>query len=534
MPADIKSVIADDKFQALGPNDQLQVLSKIDPNFAKLSPTDQQQVISHISNTVMIGGQAVNLKTGQGASTAATSQAQSTGAAVQPINRTAGILASGPKVVPADTDPTGTIAPSAGAQSGLGIQGNLIGQIRTQSTQQQQANAKNSAIAAGTALVPELIPEVAAGGVGGTLANIAIRGANAGIGGAAGTVAGQTLVGENPLDTASLKETGTNAAVGAALGAGSKAIEAIPDAAQGIKNIAKDTFGEPAKPAALPETPSPVSSPVTVDSPFDDATIRKSVGGKTLSPDAREALRNAAGPVIQAGASPELMLLKSVPVVNDTIATQGAALDSVLKNAAPLKEAPASAVSEALDKLRENLPGGQEETLGKAISKEQTRYADALKSTSPTDINQTIRNLDERISDYNAPESQLEGPASAQDAALVTIRRTLRTALNNAVPESAPINKTLANNIEARAVLRSRLGNVANDSSAANAQYQSELAKGQAQIARDTANQAAQQSYDANVGRVKRNRIVAGVVAGSGSLAGAGKFAVDKILSNRP
>ena len=64
MPADIKSVIADDKFQALGPNDQLQVLAKVDPNFAKLSPSDQQQVINHISNTVMIGGQAVNLKTG--------------------------------------------------------------------------------------------------------------------------------------------------------------------------------------------------------------------------------------------------------------------------------------------------------------------------------------------------------------------------------------------------------------------------------------------------------------------------------------
>jgi hypothetical protein len=127
MPADIKSVIADPKFQALGPNDQLQVLSHVDLNFARLSPSDQQQVISHISSTVMIGGQAVNLK---------------------PINRTAGILVQDPQTVPADLDPTGTIAPSAGASTGLGITGNLLGPVHYQSTAQQQQNAKNALVAA--------------------------------------------------------------------------------------------------------------------------------------------------------------------------------------------------------------------------------------------------------------------------------------------------------------------------------------------------------------------------------------------------
>jgi hypothetical protein len=149
MPADIKSVIADPKFQALGPNDQLQVLSHVDLNFARLSPSDQQQVISHISSTVMIGGQAVNLKTGEGASSAASSQAQqSANESVQPINRTAGILAQDPQTVPADLDPTGTIAPSAGASTGLGITGNLLGPVHYQSTAQQQQNAKNALVAA--------------------------------------------------------------------------------------------------------------------------------------------------------------------------------------------------------------------------------------------------------------------------------------------------------------------------------------------------------------------------------------------------
>jgi hypothetical protein len=158
------------------------------------------------SDVVTIGGQQVNLRTGAGASAASSAQAQqSSDASVRPINRTSGLLVSGPKTVPADEDVTGTIAPSAGASSGLGLMGNLIGPVRTQSTQQQQQNAKNSAIAAGMALVPEAIPELAGGGIGSTLANVGIRAANAGISSAGGSIAGQALVGENRRVSTSLR-----------------------------------------------------------------------------------------------------------------------------------------------------------------------------------------------------------------------------------------------------------------------------------------------------------------------------------------
>jgi hypothetical protein len=533
MPADIKSVIADQKFQSLAPSDQQAVLAHIDPKFAALSSADQAQVINHISNTVMIGGQAVNLKTGSGASSAATSQAQSTGNAIAPINRTAGILASGSHVVPADSDPTGTIAPSAGASSGLGLLGNLSGKIRTQSTAQTQANAKNAAIAAGTALVPELLPEVAGSGVGATLANIAVKGANAGIGAAGGTVAGQALVGENPLDAQALKETGTNAVIGAGLGAGSKVIEAIPGAVKGAVNVAKDTFGEVKPPVSGPEVPAPVSSPVTVDSPFDDAVIRKSVGGKDLSPSARELLRNNSGPTITAGSSPEVHLLKAVAPTNEMIATEGAKLDGILKNAPPLPEAPATKVTAALDTLKTELPGGSEETLSKAIDKEAERYASVLESRNPLEINATIRELDSRINSFTAPEEALEGPASAKDAALVTIRRTLRDSLNSAYPETQPINKQLSDAIEVRQVLRKKFGNVATDSSAANAQYQSELAKGQAQLSREQVNQQTREAFEQNLQRVRRNKTIAktvGAVAGGAGLLQAGKTVAGTLI----
>lgn len=534
MANDIKSVIADPQFQALGPNDQLQVLSRIDPNFNALSLADKQQVISHIGSSVSIGGQQVNLKTGAGASTAATSQAQqASSAAVQPINRTAGLLVSGPKTVPADTDPTGTIAPSAGASSGMGILGNLTGPVRTQSTQQQQANAKNAAMAAGATLVPELIPQIAGSGVGATLANVGIRGVNAGILGAAGSVAGQTVAGENPLTAEAAKEDATNAAIGATIGAGSKVLEEIPGAAKGTVSAIKENFLEPEAPATLPETPSPVSSPLSVDTPFSDATIRKSVGGKDLNPDARELLRNNAGPTIQAGSSPELHLLKAVAPTNETISTQGAALDQILKTAPPLPEAPAAKVSTALDALKTELPGGSEEQLSKAIDKEAERYSSALDSTNPLEINSTIRELDKRISSYTAPEEPLEGPASAKDAALVTIRRTLRDSLNSAYPETQPINKQLGDAIEVRSVLRKRLGQVANDSDAANAQYQQQLQLGQAQLQRDSSMQLANDAYAEKLKTIRRNRAIAGgaaAVAGGAGLLQAGKSVAGSLI----
>jgi hypothetical protein len=108
---------------------------------------------------------------------------------------------------------------------------------------------------------------------------------------------------------------------------------------------------------------------------------------KRCAADAREFLRNAAGPTIPAGSSAELHLVRAVPVVNETIATQGAALDKILQAAKPLAESPKSAVTNALNTLKSDLPGGSEETLGRAIDKEATRYSQALESTNPVEIN---------------------------------------------------------------------------------------------------------------------------------------------------
>jgi hypothetical protein len=167
-----------------------------------------------------------------------------------------------------------------------------------------------------------------------------------------------------------------------------------------------------------------------------------------------------------------------VPVISDIISTRSAALDQLLQKAPALSESPKVAVTSALDTLKQELPGGSEEQLGKAVDKELTRYNDALSSTNPVEINSTIRELDKRINSYTSPEELLDGPAIAKDAALVTVRRILRDTLNNAIPESKPINSELSNAIEVRSVLRTRLGQVANDPAAAQQQYQQQLQLG--------------------------------------------------------
>jgi hypothetical protein len=306
----------------------------------------------------------------------------------------------------------------------------------------------------------------------------------------------------------------------------------VPDTARAAVKSVKENFVEPKAPTPAPELPKPVSTPVAVDSPFDDATIRKT-SGKDLSAGARETLRNAAGPVIQAGSSPELHLLKAVPEINSTIATESGKLAKILDGHGPLSSTPEAAVNSAIDSLRDSLPGGTEESFGKAIDKEVTKAKDVLGSSSPTEINDYIRTLDKSIKSYTAPEEGIDSPSNAADAARVVIRRALRDTLNSQIPATKPLNTTLSNNIEARSVLRNRLGSVADDSAAATQQYQSELAKGQAQLRRDEFNRSVNEDFDQKVKNIRRNKTIlktVGAVAGGAGLLQAGKTVAGSLI----
>ena len=113
------------------------------------------------------------------------------------------------------------------------------------------------------------------------------------------------------------------------------------------------------------------------------------------------------------------------------------------------------------------------------------------------------------------------------------IRRALRDKLNTELPETAPINKVLGDNLEVRPLLQKRFGDIAYDSDAATAQHASEFVKGQNVLANERAQAAQDLAYKNDVARVARNRNIAKTaakVAGYGSLATVGGEAIKHFI----
>jgi hypothetical protein len=302
---------------------------------------------------------------------------------------------------------------------------------------------------------------------------------------------------------------------------------AVADTAEGAADLAKQkladahvavkkAFIEPKPPTPSAPTPKPVNAHISVDMPFDNAVIRK-LGGGELSPEAADVLKQKAGDTVPAGSSPQNHLLKAVAPINDTIKTQGLALNKVLEDAGQLSTAPQARVDAALQTFRESLPGGTEEQFDQAIDKERKRVVDALDSTDPLEINKAKRDLDSRIKDFTKPEKPMNTPADAAEGARVIMRRALSDHLSEEIPQTKPINQELAKNLEARGFLADKLKDVAYDPVEADAQHASELNKGKTIVENAAKDAAAKAQYDAQVAQVKKNlgRLKAGASVAS-------------------
>jgi hypothetical protein len=329
-----------------------------------------------------------------------------------------------------------------------------------------------------------------------------------------------TPLGKTAVDAAALFSGSDTAQelpgkVAAKVGAAADAVARVPELT--IKQLQL-----PEEPKYVAEPPKPVTSPVTVDTPLSDAVVRKSMGGKNLSEEARNTIREHAGDVVPKGSSPELQLIKTIKPVNEAIVTQGTALNEVLEKAGQFSTSPASEIEAGISKLKENLPGGEEDRLGKAIDKEVNRAKDVMQSTSPLEINGYIRELDKRIDSYTAPEDSIESPAGAADAARVTLRRILRNKLNTEIPETQPINDVLSRNIELRSLLRKKFGDIASDPVAADAQFRSEFNNGRTGLDVQEQNQALKEKHLQDTAQVQRNRALASKAIGAtvGAVAG--------------
>ena len=120
---------------------------------------------------------------------------------------------------------------------------------------------KVGAIAAGSILAPELIPEIEGAGALPWLARVGTRAAASGVGAGAGNVAGQVAEGENPLTTGNLEETGKVAGTTAAIAA---PVEALAGALTAWKVArAAKALGQPTEDftAAIPPSKSAPYTP---------------------------------------------------------------------------------------------------------------------------------------------------------------------------------------------------------------------------------------------------------------------------------
>jgi hypothetical protein len=246
----------------------------------------------------------------------------------------------------------------------------------------------------------------------------------------------------------------------------------------------------------LPEEPAkPVSAHVRVETPLDNATIRKSFD-KKLSAEERDLLREYVGETIPAGGSVETTLMKAIKPVNETIVQQGLKLNELLQDAGQFDTTAADKIKNGINTLKSDLAGGTEETFGKAIDKELQRAQSIMQSTDPVDINNYIRDLDKRINSYNAPEEPIDSASSAADAARVTIRRILRDKINTEVAGTKPINDVLGKNLELRSSLRKKFGDVAHDSVEAETQHHSEFNKGKRYLDYETRKTQVERNID--------------------------------------
>ena len=102
---------------------------------------------------------------------------------------------------------------------------------------------------------------------------------------------------------------------------------------------------------------------------------------------------------------------------------------------------------EIIDKVRDNLPGGDEEKLNAAIDKEIQSADGALDSRDPKEVLAYRRKLGSQI-DWNDIPRNPETPAEVQNVTKVKLYRALGDKIHQEVAGSADLDKIFQPNLE--------------------------------------------------------------------------------------
>lgn len=292
---------------------------------------------------------------------------------------------------------------------------------------------KATLVGAGTMLAPELLPEMAGGGVLGFLGRVLARAGMSGIGAGAGNMAGTALTGKNPVSPESLRESGKLALFTTALATPLEFIGQLPTTKLGRSAINQSlgaqtrdvTYGNPAK--AL--TDEGITDISTGDYEAYKDALR---AGKTPEEAAAKAggrFSAVAQRINEYGPRLERMLANkpaSIPVANVISKPLDNAMIDIIDNGAMTDTEKLQAYTQ-LDDLKKSM-----------LSKVPGPMA------TPSELQILKQQMGNRIN--------WQGTVGVTDEVRPAYRQvysSLKQAINLAVPDAAPINEKLTNLLSA-------------------------------------------------------------------------------------
>ncbi len=197
-------------------------------------------LIPNDPDVTTIGGQPVNLKTGVGATQAAVNQAGAVAPeALDKTQETFTYPAAGP----------------GGPLVSTKVSPQKARQLEAEGRDARMDAGKQTLIAGGAMIAPELLPEMAGSGFLAYLGRLLARAGASGVGAGVGTSAGQAATGENPLKPENLKEAGQVAGTTALVSVPFEALSGLSKTKIGRSAINQSlgaqtrdiTYGNPAK-----------------------------------------------------------------------------------------------------------------------------------------------------------------------------------------------------------------------------------------------------------------------------------------------
>jgi hypothetical protein len=231
------------------------------------------------------------------------------------------------------------------------------------------------------------------------------------------------------------------------------AAKAAAEAAESTPTVAEVTpehftYREP--------TPAPQhGEPFKTPAPLDNPTIVKSLGGKDLSPEAINTLKQHVGGTpgaeIEVGSTPKNTVMKAVEPMQKTLAETGIKMNKVIQNAPAFKSSVLadtnSTLLQDIADLRDNLPLKADDPLNKVFDKQVEAAYDVLNSTDPKEVLAYRRKLGSQI-DWSDIRQSPETTKDAKDLVQAKIYRALGEKLHTEIPETAQLDKVFQPNLE--------------------------------------------------------------------------------------